>query len=486
MKGVAWSTVEKVCTAVLQFVVSLVLLSLLSPSDYGVIAIVTAIIGILTPLVDSGFSQALIRKKEIERADYSSVFFLNLVIALVLYVALVLLTPFVADYYEVPVLREVIPVLALLLPINALSIIQNTIFSRDINFKNLSLYTLSGSVLSSGVAIWMALEGYGVWALVGQRLITILTKTVLLWTFSKWRPSLTFSLRSIKGMFHYSSFILLSDIITNIYYQISSLFIGKVYSVQDLGYYDRGNKIKELPVTSMIVSVMNVSFSALSRLQESVERMCNAARKIYIVWIFFMFPIMLGIIAVAADMFRFLLPEVWMPAVPYLRILCIAGLFSPLSVVSYVLVKVRSEGNLIFRIELIKKSVATCILLVSIPISVKAIAWGQVIIFFSDMLVNALTARHFVGQWTLWSKFKDSLPYLLLTGAMAAAILGAGMLVAGLPSGWILLVKILVGVAVYIGLAELFHVQAWHEIKEILKGYYNLHYKKEIPSQESL
>ncbi len=472
VKGVAWSTVEKVCSALLQLAVSLVLLSLLSPDDYGVIAIVTAIIGILMPLVDSGFSQALIRKKEIEQTDYSSVFYLNMFVSLLLYAVLVLITPAVADYYGEPVLREVIPILALLMPINALSIIQNTIFSREINFKRLSVYTLSGSVLSSAAAIWMALEGFGVWALVAQRLIMILTKTVLLWGFSRWRPTLSFSWRSIKGMFRYGSRILLSDIITNIYYQISSLFIGKVYSVQDLGYYDRGNKIKELPVTSMIISVMNVSFSALSRMQDDVERMYNAARKIFTVWIFFMFPIMLGIITVSEDMFRFLLPEVWMPSVPYLQILCVAGLFSPLSVVSYVLVKVKSDGSMIFGMEIIKKSIATVILLVSIPVSIKAIAWGQVAIFLSDMLVNALTARHFVKSWTVWSKLRDALPYLALTAVMSAAILLIGRFMEEFAAGWVLLAKIVGGAVIYIGLAQLFGLTAWCEVKEIVKGYY--------------
>ncbi|MBR6830960.1 MAG: hypothetical protein IKM58_02635, partial [Tidjanibacter sp.] len=160
------------------------------------------------------------------------------------------------------------------------------------------------------------------------------------------------------------------------------------------------------------------------------------------------------------------------PSVPYLQILCVAGLFSPLSVVSYVLVKVKSDGTLIFRIELIKKAVATLILLGTIPISIKAIAWGQVAIFLSDMLVNAITARHFVPSWTIWSKIKDALPYMLLTAVMSGVILLIGCLAASWSAGWILLAKVMAGLVVYIGLAQLFKLTAWQEIKEILKGYY--------------
>lgn len=473
VKGVAWSTIEKICSALLQLVVSLVLLSLLSPEDYGLMAIVAAFPAILMPLVDSGFSQALIRKKEVDDVDYSSVFYVNIAISAVLYISLVAIAPACERFFGAQGFVAIAPILYLLIPINSFSNIQNAILQRRMEFRNLSLYVLVANAVSSAVAIWMALEGWGVWSLVGQRLGVVVVKTAMMWVGSKWRPKLLFSLDRIKSMFRYGSRILLSDLVSNVYYQISNLFIGKFYTKADLGYYDRGNKIKEMPVTSTIMAVLSVTFSAFSRQKDDKVKLNINARKVYIIWAFVMFPLMCGLIAIAEDMFRVLLPEVWLPAVPYLRILSIAGLLAPLSVISFNLVKVCDNGNVIFRIEFIKKLIATAILAITIPISVEAIAWGQVVIFISDMTINCCTARRYVPEWSLWSRAKDVLPYLAITGLMVAFVWGVGVVGAALsiPLWVVFVAKILLGAGFYALIAELLHLEAWRELKEILVGY---------------
>lgn len=474
VKGVAWSTVEKICSALLQFVVSLVLLNLLSPEDYGLMAIVAAFPAILMPLVDSGFSQALIRKREVDDLDYSSVFYVNIAISVALYATLVAVAPACGRFFGAPDFALIAPILYLLIPINSFSNIQNAILQRTMEFKNLSLYVLVANAVASGIAIWMALEGLGVWALVGQRLGVVIVKSVLMWVGSSWRPKWLFSLSRIKEMFRYGSRILLSDLVSNVYYQISNLFIGKFYTKSDLGYYDRGNKIKEMPVTSTIMAVLGVTFSAFSRQKEDKVKLHHNARKVYNLWAFAMFPLMCGLIAVAEDMFRVLLPDVWLPAVPYLRILSIAGLLAPLSVISFNLVKVCDDGNVIFRIEFIKKLIATAILAITIPIGVKAIAWGQVVIFVSDMTINTLTAGRYVPGWRLGARLKDALPYLGITGLMCGFVWLLGVL--GTHWGvalWITFVaKIVLGAGFYALLAELFHLDAWQEMKEIIVGYF--------------
>lgn len=474
VKGVAWSTAEKICSALLQLVVSLVLLSLLSPEDYGLMAIVAAFPAILMPLVDSGFSQALIRKSDVDDTDYSSVFYVNIAISVVLYTVLVAIAPACGRFFGAPDFAVIAPILYLLIPINSFSNIQNAILQRSMEFKNLSLYVLIANAVSSGVAIWMAIEGYGVWALVGQRLGVVIVKTLLMWWGSRWRPKWIFSMERIRGMFRYGSRILLSDLVSNVYYQISNLFIGKFYTKADLGYYDRGNKIKEMPVTSTIMAVLGVTFSAFSRQRDDRAKLLQNARKVYLIWAFVMFPLMCGLIAVAEDMFRVLLPEVWLPAVPYLRILSLAGLLAPLSVISYNLVKVCDDGNVIFRIEFIKKLIATAVLAITIPISVEAIAWGQVAIFVSDMAINCITAGRYVKGWTLWKRTKDALPYIGITAAMIAFVWMLGVVGAALsiPLWVVFVAKILLGAGFYALLSELFHLEAWIEAKEIIIGYF--------------
>ena len=473
VKGVAWSTVEKICSALLQFVVSLVLLNLLSPEDYGLMAIVAAFPAILMPLVDSGFSQALIRKGEVDDLDYSSVFYVNITISVVLYATLVAIAPACGRYFGAPDFAVIAPILYLLIPINSFSNIQNAILQRTMEFKNLSLYVLLANAISSAVAIWMAVRGLGVWALVGQRLGVVIVKTALMWIGSSWRPRWQFSLERIRGMFRYGSRILLSDLVSNVYYQISNLFIGKFYTKADLGYYDRGNKIKEMPVTSTIMAVLGVTFSAFSRQKEDKVKLHDNARKVYILWAFVMFPMMCGLIAVAEDMFRVLLTDLWLPAVPYLRILSVAGLLAPLSVISFNLVKVCDDGNVIFRIEFIKKLIATAILAITIPIGVKAIAWGQVAIFVSDMTINCLTAGRYVPGWRLGARIKDALPYLAVTGLMCGFVWLVGVVGAQLGIAlWVVFVmKIVLGAGIYALLSELFHLDAWRELKSIIVGY---------------
>ena len=473
VKGVAWSTVEKICSALLQFVVSLVLLNLLSPEDYGLMAIVAAFPAILMPLVDSGFSQALIRKGEVDDLDYSSVFYVNITISVVLYATLVAIASACGRYFGAPDFAVIAPILYLLIPINSFSNIQNAILQRTMEFKNLSLYVLLANAISSAVAIWMAVRGLGVWALVGQRLGVVIVKTALMWIGSSWRPRWQFSLERIRGMFRYGSRILLSDLVSNVYYQISNLFIGKFYTKADLGYYDRGNKIKEMPVTSTIMAVLGVTFSAFSRQKEDKVKLHDNARKVYILWAFVMFPMMCGLIAVAEDMFRVLLTDLWLPAVPYLRILSVAGLLAPLSVISFNLVKVCDDGNVIFRIEFIKKLIATAILAITIPIGVKAIAWGQVAIFVSDMTINCITAGRYVPGWRLGARIKDALPYLAVTGLMCGFVWLVGVVGAQLGIAlWVVFVmKIVLGAGIYALLSELFHLDAWRELNSIIVGY---------------
>lgn len=284
---------------------------------------------------------------------------------------------------------------------------------------------------------------------------------------------MVFSFSRIRDMFSYGSRILLSDLVSNVYYQLSTIFIGKMYTKADLGYYDRGNKIKELPVSSMIMAVLNVTFSAFSKQKDDRAKLADNARKVYVLWAFVMLPLMCGLIVVAEDMFRALLPEVWLPAVPYLQILSLGGLLSPLSVISYNVVKVCSDGKMIFRIEFIKKLLATAILFITIPISVEAVAWGQVAIFVCDMTVNTIAAGRYLKGWNLWQRAKDVLPIALVTLGMVVAVHFVGVALAGVISAlWLFILKVLSGMVAYVLLSEVFGVAAWRELRGIIVAYF--------------
>lgn len=468
VKGMAWTFGEKIATAVFQMLVGLVLMNFLFPEDYGTIQILVVFTSICSVFVDSGFSAALIRKREVGQGEYSAVFFFNVSIAALLYVILLAGTPFLARYYDSDEMLRLGPVLFLLVPVNALANVQNTILTRRFDFKSISKYTMWATLAGSVAAVAMAVAGCGVWSLLGQRLFTPAVKSFLLWIRTGWRPSPHISFRPLRPMFGYSSRLLLSDVTNTVYANISELFIGKMYTKDALGYYNRGRQYKDMPVSAVISSVQNVTFPALSRLQDDPVKMGRSAHQVAEVMNFIIFPVMLGLIAVVGDFIEVFLPPRWLPVIPYFRILCISGLFAPLSVVSYNILKIKSDGKMIFRLEIVKKIIATAVLVITIPISVKAIAWGQTIIFLSDAVINILGAGRYL-RWTLWSGIKSTLPYLAFSILMVGGVYGVHVLLAGIAPLWsVLLAEIAAGAAVYAILTVIFRPEGWREVKTIL------------------
>ena len=466
--GVAWSIAEKVGSMLLQMVVSIVVARLLVPEDFGVMAILTFFTALALVMVDSGFSQTLIRKESPTPQDYHSVFAFNIAVSVVLYVVLVAVAPAVARYYELPVIADIAPVLFLLLPINALCVIQNTIFTREFRFRLLSQATFTASFVAGVVAVAMALAGCGVWSLVGQRVATLAVKTLILWVRSDWRPSLHFTMKPVREMAPFSFRLLTTDLISSIYNNISQMFIGKIYSADTLGYFNQAQKFKDLPLTSAMQSVQSVTYPALSQIGDQREKFAESYRQVLMVVAFMLMPVMVGIVAVAEDLFALLLGEKWMPTVPYLQILCLMGLFQPLAMIAYNILKVKSNGAIILRLEIAKKALMTLILVVTIPHSVKAVAWGLVAMSFCEFVINFVASMRYASLG-VWRMVRTLLPVLLITAAMYAAVLGMGRLMADAGVAVRLLSEIATGVVVYTLLALALRLEAMGEVGSLIR-----------------
>ena len=466
--GVAWSIAEKVGSMLLQMVVSIVVARLLVPEDFGVMAILTFFTALALVMVDSGFSQTLIRKESPTPQDYHSVFAFNIAVSVVLYAVLVAVAPAVARYYELPVIADIAPVLFLLLPINALCVIQNTIFTREFRFRLLSQATFTASFVAGVVAVAMALAGCGVWSLVGQRVATLAVKTLILWVRSDWRPSLHFTMKPVREMAPFSFRLLTTDLISSIYNNISQMFIGKIYSADTLGYFNQAQKFKDLPLTSAMQSVQSVTYPALSQIGDQREKFAESYRQVLMVMAFMLMPVMVGIVAVAEDLFALLLGEKWMPTVPYLQILCLMGLFQPLAMIAYNILKVKSNGAIILRLEIAKKALMTLILVVTIPHSVKAVAWGLVAMSFCEFVINFVASMRYASLG-VWRMVRTLLPVLLITAAMYAAVLGMGRLMADAGVAVRLLSEIATGVVVYTLLALALRLEAMGEVRSLIR-----------------
>lgn len=469
--GVAWSVAEKVGSMLLQMVVSIVVARLLMPQDFGVLAILTFFTALSVVFVDSGFSQTLIRKSEPTADDYKSVFVFNIVVSLVLYVLLVAISPLIAAYYNLPVISRIAPVLMLLLPLGALCVIQNTIFARTFRFAELSRINFACSAVAGGVAIAMALNNFGVWSLVGQRLAQMTTKAILLWWRGNWRCEGRFDIKALNAMSGFSLRLMGTDVISYLYNNIAQLFVGKMYSADTLGYFNQAQKLKDLPVTSAVQSFQSVTYPALSNIKDNAQKFADSYCRVMAITAAVMFPVMVGMVAVADDMFALLLGERWMPTVPYFKVLSLTGLFYPLSMIAYNVLKVAGDGRIILRLEVVKKAIMTIILVATIPHSTMAVAWGLVAMSVTEFAVNLLASLRF-AQISLWRMAKTLMPVAALTALMYAAVEVVGAYTTNFSIFARFVAQIFSGVAVYIVLALTFRLSFAIDILETIKRFF--------------
>lgn len=467
--GVAWSTAEKVCSMLLQMVVSVVVARMLVPEDFGVMAILTFFTAVALVVVDSGFSQTLLRKKEPTNDDYKSVFLFNMAVSAVLYLLLVAASPLLAKYYNLHIINKIAPVLFLLLPINALGIIQNTRLAREFRFGVLSRINFIASLVAGVAAMAIAVCGGGVWALVAQRLLVVTTKSLLLWWRGGWRGEGSFNSSAWREMAPFSFRLMSTDIVSTVYNNVAQLFIGKIYSADTLGYFNQAQKIKDLPVQSAVLSVQSVTYPALAKIRDDERKFAESYRKVLLINIFVMAPAVVGMSAVAEPLFRVLLGERWLPTVPYFEIIALSGVFYPLAMVAYNVLKVHSNGSILFRLELLKKAIMTAVLALTIPHSTMAIAYGLVAMTIVEFVVNfAATRRYTSLSW--WQMARTLAPSLLLTAVMYISVRAVGYYSAELAAIWQLLMQIAVGVVVYTFGAWVCRLEALKEFISTIKG----------------
>ena len=466
--GVAWSVAEKLGSIALQMVVSIVVARLLLPEDFGVLAILTFFTALSIVVIDSGYSQTLIRKSEPTEADYKSVFIFNIGVSLALYALLVAISPLIADYYNLPIISRIAPVLMLLLPLSALCVIQNTIFAREFRFAALSRINFAASAVAGGVAIAMALCNCGVWSLVGQRIAQIVVKAILLWFYGSWRCRGTFSIESLRSMGGFSFRLMGVDMISYLYNNIAQLFIGKIYSADTLGYFNQAQKLKELPVTSAVQSFQSVTYPALANVKENPAKLADSYRRVLMIVAAVMFPVMVGMIAVADDMFTLLLTERWAATVPYFKILSLAGLLYPLSMIAYNILKVSGDGKTILRLEIAKKGIMTLILALTIPHSVTAIAWGLVAMSAVEFILN-IAASLRKATLSPWQVVRALLPTALLCAVMYILVRWCAVEMADTSLIIRFIAQVATGAAVYTLGAAAFRIAAFKEIVETLR-----------------
>ena len=420
-KGVKWGFIDNLGGTGILAIVNLVLARLLSPQEFGIIGMTSIFITLSTSFVDSGFTGALTRKKEVSEKDLNTVFYFNLLTSVCLYLLLYFTAPLISGFFGQPILVPVIRILGLSLIVTALSIVQKVLLVRKIDFRTQAVVSVIAAVLGGATGIWTATAGYGVWSLVVMQLVRLSLTTVLLWFFSGWMPSFMFSTDSFREMFSFGGRLLLTAIISTLWSEIYSFIIGKVYAPSVLGQYSRADKFRNMVTSNVSIVMQRVTYPVLSSIRDEKERQGRAYRKIIRTTVLISFTAVLGLAAVSEAFVLTLVGDQWIPAIGYLRILCLSGLFMPLMICSANIINANGRSDTTLYLEIMKTLLAAIPVLAGIFYSIEALLWCTVAVSAVSYLVYAVQVSKSV-DYPVMSQLKDILPYFLVSAFMAAAV----------------------------------------------------------------
>ncbi len=456
--SVFWKLLERAGTQSIQFIVQIILARLLLPEMYGTVALVTVFITLAQVFVQSGLGTALIQKKEADNVDFSSVFYLSLGLAGVLYALLFVFAPFISRFYHDAELIPVLRVLGLILFFGAVNGIQNAWVSRHMMFKELFKRSIGALLISGTAGIIAAYAGLGIWALVIQQLTNQAAVTVIMWFTVKWRPIRAFSLGKVKALFSFGWKLLLSSLLDQLYRDLRTLVIGRIYSSSTLGFYNKGEQFPKIIVSNINGSIQAVMLPALSAHQDDRQRVKAMMRRAIKTSSFIMFPMMVGMAVVAEPMVLLLLTEKWLPAVPFLQVFCFTYMLWPIHTANLQAINALGRSDIFLKLEIIKKIIGIIILVISVPMGVYAIAMGGVISGISSSFINAWPNKKLLN-YSYAEQLKDIAPALGLSLLMGAIV----FLIGTLPiADWQkLVVQVFMGVLSCILGARLFKMESY-------------------------
>lgn len=465
-----WRFAERCGAQLVTFVVSIVLARLLDPTVYGTVALVTVFTTILQVFVDSGLGTALIQKKDADDLDFSSVFFFNFVICIMLYMGMFIAAPYIAHFYNNSSLTPIVRVISLTIVISGVKGIQQAYVSRNMLFKRFFFSTIGGTIASAFVGIALAYKGFGVWALVAQQLLNTATDTLILWLTVKWRPRLMFSWKRLKKLLSFGWKILCSSLIDTVYNNVRSLIIGKMYSSADLAYYNQGDKFPKLIVTNINTSIDSVLLPAMSSVQDSKDRVKNMTRRAIKTSTYIMAPLMMGLAFCAEPIVTLILTEKWLPCVPFLRIFCVTCMFYPIHTANLNAINAMGRSDLFLKLEIIKKAIGMTLLFSTMWFGVMSMAYSLLLNSVLSQIINSWPNRKLLNYRYL-EQLKDILPGIILAVMMGIVVYIIGFI--PMPTIVLLMIQIVVGAIIYISLSYIFHLESFEYLIDMIRPIFN-------------
>lgn len=467
VKGVVWSAVERFSIQGIQFVVMIFMARMLTPDDYGLVGMLAVFIAISQSFIDSGFSQALIRKQDRTEVDNSTVFYFNIVLGLLFYCLLFVSAPLIAKFYKEPLLVDLTRVLGLSVLINSFVIVQRALLTVHIDFKTQAKAALVASVVSGAVGLYMAATGFGVWALVAQQLVNLGLNAIMLWILSKWRPQLVYSWTSFRELFSFGSKLLASGLLDTLYKNIYQIVIGKLFSASSLGYYSRASHFAEFPSSNLTGIMQRVTYPVLCSIQDDDERLATVYRRFLKLSAFIIFPMMVGLAAVAKPLISVLLGEKWLFVATLLFIICFSMMWHPIHAINLNLLQVKGRSDLFLRLEIIKKIIGVSVLCITVPKGLVAMCVGSIFTSLICLVINT----YYTGQLIkvgFVRQMMDLFPILTLSLMMGVVVYSVSYF-STLQPLYGLLIGLLMGAFFYILSAKVFKFAEWNELMMIIR-----------------
>lgn len=463
--GLYWSFFNQFANNGLQFVVGVVMARLLSPEDYGITALPAVFMAIAGTLMDAGFSSALVRKPELTEKDLSTSFYYSIIVGICCYLAIFIAAPWIADFYDVPVLEPLVRVTALTFLWGPLGTPQSVILQRRLDFKTPARISVVTKIVGSIIGISFAYLGYGLWALVIMGVVSSFLGLVQTWLVVRWLPRAGWSKESFKYLWNYGNKIILTYSLDQLYQNISPIVIGKFYSPAQLGQYNRAQGYADLPSKQVTGMLQGVTFPVLSKLQGDKEKLAEKYRLMIKVLAFVITPIMLGLSALASPVVLLLVGVKWAPCIIFLQVMCFTKCLYPIHSLNVNLLMVTGRPDLYLRLEIMKKVIGIIMLAITLPISVMALVWGWLVYSVLLLVVNTHYTSKLIDV-PLLTQLKDVVPSWLLAFAMYLCVFGYTQFVSNYYIQ--ILGGVTIGVIVYIGGAYLFKFKEMNEVLYML------------------
>lgn len=468
-KAIGWKLLERFGVQGVQFVLQIVLARLLTPEHYGALSIMIVFTSIANVFVQGGFSTALIQRKDVNEDDYSSVFWVSLLIAVALYISIFFLSPVIANFYNMPEIIAPFRILGLMLIPGAFNSVQLAKVSRAMNFKKIFISNLMGMVTAGGIGIVIACLGGGIWALVAQTLLNITVTCFVMLITVKWFPKFICNLKRVETLFKYGWKLLVSNVIDVLYQDLRSLVIGKKYDSGTLGYYNRGKQFPQFIINAINGAVQAVMLPALSKEQDDRTRIRMMMRNSIVISSYIIFPMMMGLAMVASPLISILLTDKWLPAVPYMQIYCFSLAFTPIHSCNLQAINAVGRSDIFLKLEIVKKTIGITALVIAVfcfnsPI---AIALTGVFTTTISCFINAYPNKKLIN-YSYFEQMKDIIPSLLVTALMGACAYAITFISLG---SWLtLIIQIVVGMVAYVAFSALFKLEGFRFIVVQVKG----------------